>query len=125
MELISYGAITEDFKDITKLKRYLKNINNKQSNEIRLDCYSFINDREIIYRLFEKLKLPVPLAFEIFKPSDNYPPHVDEGGISYFIPLESGTFFIGNINYPIVPFVLYAFNDGIPHNSNFCSIMLK
>ena len=125
MILISYGAITEDFKDIARLKKRLKNINNKQSNEIRLDCYSFLDDRDIICRLFEKLKLPAPLAFEIFKPSENYPPHTDGGNTSYFIPLESGTFFIGNINYPIVPFVLYSFNDGIPHNSNFCSIMLK
>jgi len=51
--------------------------------------------------------------------------HVDYGGISYFIPLEEGIFQIGGVNYPIVPFVLYAFEDSMLHNSNFASIMLK
>lgn len=51
--------------------------------------------------------------------------HVDDGGISYFIPLEEGVFQIGGVNYPIVPFVLYSFEDSMLHNSNFVSIMLK
>lgn len=124
MILNSYGAITKDFKVIAKLKKYLEKINNKQLNQTRLDCYK-IEEREVIYDLFDKLSLPVPIAIEIFKPSDNYPVHIDGGGISYFIPLESGLFFIEGVNYPIVPFVLYSFNDGIAHNSNFCSIMIK
>lgn len=124
MILNSYGAITKDFKVIAKLKKYLEKINNKQLNQTRLDCYK-VEEREVIYDLFDKLSLPVPIAIEIFKPSDNYPVHIDGGGISYFIPLESGLFFIEGVNYPIVPFVLYSFNDGMLHNSNFSSIMIK
>lgn len=95
-----------------------------QIEQHRVDCYS-IGTVPDINRKFESLFLPQPKSIEIFYPSQNYPPHTDEGGISYFIALEKGEFYIDNVSYHVTPFVLYAFDDGELHNTNFCAIMLK
>lgn len=124
MILISYGAVTERFKVMAGLIKKMKSIKNGEIEQTRVDCYEF----EYFTDLLEKFKnkgINVPKDIEIFCPSDNYPPHVDSGGTSYFIPLEKGNFYIDGINYPVVPFVLYSFDDGEPHNTDFCSIMLK
>jgi hypothetical protein len=64
-------------------------------------------------------------SMEVFYPKENYPDHIDGGGTSYFIALEDGVFKIEGVTYNISPFVLYAFEDSKPHNSNMCAIMLK
>lgn len=122
--LISYGAITEDFVAIAKYKKYLEKIKNGSIKQHRVDCYETRYILEVAHK-FVALGIEVPKNVEIFWPSDNYPPHKDQGGLSYFIPLESGEFYIDNVSYPIVPFVLYAFDDGKLHNTNFAAIMLK
>lgn len=122
--LISYGAISQDFKSIAKLKKEMFKVKGNDIQEHRVDCYETTNSN-IINSKFEKLGLKVPTNIEIFYPSDKYPAHVDEGGVSYFVGLESGNFFIDGINYPIVPFVLYAFDDAKLHNTDFCALMLK
>ena len=124
-ELISYGAISTDFKVIANFSRILTKL--KELKQTRLDCYQCPNPivNEAIAKKFEAKNLEESTIIEVFAPSKNYPMHVDYGGISYFIPLEEGIFQIGGVNYPIVPFVLYAFEDSMLHNSNFASIMLK
>lgn len=130
MDLISYGSISKDFKIIAQLSKLLLKIKNEGVSQNRLDCYSIHNHisdkaQNTIYDKFTRSKLTTPESVEIFIPSVNYPSHTDEGGVSYFIPLEEGRFLIENVSYPIVPFVLYAFEDSKPHNTNFGAIMLK
>ncbi|AGO47547.1 hypothetical protein Phi4:1_gp014 [Cellulophaga phage phi4:1] len=129
MELISYGRITENFKTIAQLKDYFNKIKNKEIPSNRLDCYPTdklnVKALSAIINKFTASKLDMPKDWEIFYPSDSYPSHTDEGGTSYFIGLESGNFTIGDISYPIVPYVLYSFEDSKLHNTDFGAIMLK
>ena len=126
VSLIVYGAVTEDFVIIAQLKKKMLKVKSGQVEEHRVDCYSMGDDiPHYIMDKFERMGVPSPKGGEIFNPSEKYPPHHDRGGISYFIPLESGTFYIGGVNYPVVPFVLYAFEDSRLHNTDFCAIMLK
>lgn len=126
ISLVVYGAITEDFKIMAQLKKRMISIKSGQVKEHRVDCYSGGNYvPDYIVDKFDSIGIPSPKDVEIFNPSEKYPPHHDRGGISYFIPLESGTFYIGGVNYPVVPFVLYAFEDSRLHNTDFCAIMLK
>lgn len=126
MDLISYGSISKDFKVIARLSKLLVKIKNGEVSQIRLDCFpTGGKETEEINNKFKECDLPSPKSSEVFLPSINYPSHVDEGGISYFIPLEEGKFLIENVSYPVVPFVLYAFEDSKPHNTNFGAIMLK
>jgi len=124
MDLVSYGGISSDFTIIAQLNKLLQ----KELKETRLDCYDVNwSDRlraEVVNK-FVINGIDFPATYEIFKPSKNYPSHVDKGGISYFIPLEEGYFTIENVNYPIVPFVLYSFEDSKLHNTDFGAIMLK
>lgn len=127
MDLISYGSVSKDFKIIAQLSKLLTKIKNGEIRETRLDCYPLTSNSIAvdITKKFETEKIPVFNSVEVFLPSINYPSHVDEGGTSYFIPLEEGNFLIESVSYPIVPFVLYAFEDSKPHNTNFGAIMLK
>jgi hypothetical protein len=122
--LISYGAISKDFKGIAQLKKQMFKVKNGEIEQHRVDCYK-ITDTKIFETKFTDLGVEIPREIEIFYPSEKYPSHVDGGGISYFVALESGNFYIDGITYPIVPFVLYAFDDGKLHNTDFCAIMLK
>lgn len=129
MELTIYGSITNKFGIFAEATYFCNNIKNDKIKQSRLNCY-YKHDLppRILKCIAEKLKLlklETQDKIEIFYPSQNYPPHTDEGGISYFIPLEEGTFSINGVNYPVIPFILYSFEDGNPHNSNFVSIMLK
>lgn len=130
MDLISYGSVSKDFKIIAQLSKLLTKIKNGEIPQDRLDCYSVdknisTNLKGEIYNKFKSSNLDIPTSSEVFLPSMNYPSHVDEGGTSYFIPLEEGRFLIENVSYLIVPFVLYAFEDSKLHNTNFGAIMLK
>lgn len=126
MELISYGSISKNFSDIAKLSNFFKKIKNKDIKQTRLDCYELNLDlHPILNRKWNDCNMKLVFNIEIFYPSQNYPDHTDNGGISYFIPLEEGIFTISNVNYPIVPFVLYSFEDSKLHNTNFGAIMLK
>ncbi len=65
-------------------------------------------------------------TIEIFIPSRDYPNHVDEGGLSFFIPLEDcGYFTSGGIRHKVDIFNLYSFNDGVEHNTDVACIMIK
>lgn len=114
---------------MAKLAILLNKIKNKEVEQSRFDCYSLTNIpltvMDAINTKFESKNLKLPTQIEIFCPSENYPSHTDAGGISYFIGLEGGEFSIGDVNYPIVPFVLYSFEDSMVHNTNFAAIMLK
>lgn len=127
MELISYGAVSSDFKIMAQMTSLLNKIKQGEIKKTRLDCYAVtsLNITEHINKKFEKINFPHPTNIEVFLPSKNYPSHTDEGGTSYFIALEEGIFSISGVNYPIVPFVLYAFEDSKLHNTNFGAIMLK
>ena len=129
MELISYGSISNDFKIMAQLTKFLNKIKNGDIEQTRVDCYSLDTlNVSIIVKIYHKFKdkgLPNPQDMEVFYPIENYPSHTDDGGTSYFIGLESGNFIIENVSYPIVPFVLYAFEDSKLHNTNFAAIMLK
>jgi hypothetical protein len=126
MSLVSYGSIIEDFKSLAQIKNQIKQMKSGMVKQHRLDCYYFEkNPNCVINKMKEIGKLPLQSYIEVFIPSDNYPPHKDEGGTSYFIPIESGEFFIDGVNYPVIPFVLYGFDDGKLHNTNFPAIMLK
>jgi hypothetical protein len=129
MELISYGSISKDFKVMAQLTIILNKIKNNEIEQSRVDCYSLNQLPKSalveIDKKFNEKNLSIPKQIEIFYPSQNYPSHTDDGGTSYFIGLESGEFLIGDVNYPIVPFVLYAFEDSKLHNTNFAAIMLK
>lgn len=122
--LASYGAVSKNFAIMAKLKKELQKVKAGLTPQHRVDCYN-ITDILCLREKFLNLKIKFPENVEIFYPSENYPPHSDGGGISYFIPLESGNFYIDGISYPVVPFVLYSFDDGVLHNTNFCAIMLK
>jgi hypothetical protein len=122
--LLSYGHISTDFKVMAKLKKVMIKIKNGEIEQHRIDCYKF-TDTNLLEGKFKDLGINFPNNVEIFYPSDKYPSHIDEGGISYFIALENGEFYIDGVSYPIVPFVLYAFDDGKLHNTDFCAIMLK
>jgi hypothetical protein len=125
VSLISYGAVTTNFAQIAVMKRLSEKIKSSElKSGNRLDCYPTVFS-DFYQEKFTDCDLDVPNSIEVFAPSDNYPPHIDDGGTSYFIPLEKGNFSIDGISYPIVPFVLYAFEDGKLHNSDFCSIMFK
>lgn len=124
VSLVSYGAITKDFKVMAGLTKRMNEIKNGKIEAHRLDCYP-IGTVPDINRKFESIGHPQPQNMEIFMPSANYPSHVDEGGMSYFIPLEEGIFTIDDVDYMITPFVLYAFEDGKLHNTLLCAIMLK
>lgn len=101
-------------------------VKNGEIEQYRVDCYKIpFNETKILDTKFTDLGIHTPKDIEIFYPSDKYPSHIDGGGISYFVPLESGDFYIDGVTYPIVPYVLYAFDDGKSHNTDFCSIMLK
>ncbi len=130
MDLISYGSISKDFKIMAQLTNLFNKIKFSDIKETRLDCYDIskhfsIAVKESIDKKFNDIKINIPTNIEVFYPSVNYPSHVDGGGISYFIPLEEGLFLIEGVNYSIVPFVLYAFEDCKLHNTNFGAIMLK
>ena len=125
ISLIVYGAVAEDFKTIAYLKNQMTKIKDGLIKKHRLDCYNLEKIPGEIVSKLKDCKINLTQDFEVFLPSEKYPPHCDEGGISYFIPLESGTFYIGGVNYPVVPFVLYAFEDSRLHNTDFCAIMLK
>lgn len=127
MEFISYGAVSSDFKVMVQMTSLLNKIKQGEIKERRLDCYIIpsLNIIEHINKKFESINFQHPTNVEVFIPSINYPAHTDEGGTSYFIPLEEGIFSISGVNYPIVPFVLYAFEDSKLHNTNFGAIMLK
>ena len=127
IELISYGSIAKDFKVMAQLTKLLAKVKNGEVTQNRVDCYNITSQSilDSIIIKFKDVNLDLPISSEIFLPSTNYPSHIDEGGISYFIPLEEGKFLIGGVFYPIVPFVLYAFEDSKPHNTNFGAIMLK
>lgn len=127
MDLTSYGAVSTDFKIIALLSRLYEKTSDIKPH--RLDCYN-VDDysdklNDAIKLKFKESELKPYGSKEVFKPSKNYPSHKDEGGISYFIPLEEGWFTIENVNYPIVPFVLYGFEDSKLHNTDFGAIMLK
>lgn len=124
MILISYGAVSKDFKVIAQLKKQMYKVKNNEIEPHRVDCYK-ITDRTPFDTKFTDLGMTLPKNIEIFNPSDKYPSHTDDGGISYFVALESGNFYIDGITYPVVPFVLYAFDDGKLHNTDFCAVMLK
>lgn len=121
---ISYGQVSKDFKTLAKLFIQLNKVKNKEVPQTKVDCYLFTGI-DLLQPKFTDINLPMPKDMEIFHPSMKYPPHTDKGGLSYFIPLESGIFSIDGVDYPVVPFVLYAFDDGKLHNTNFCAIMLK
>lgn len=125
ISLVSYGPVSKDFKTIAGLKKQMLKVKAGEVEQHRVDCYPFRVNSELINKFNEELRISLPESFEIFYPSEKYPPHVDEGGTSYFIPLESGNFFIDGVSYPIVPFVLYGFDDGKLHNTDFCAVMLK
>lgn len=127
MDLISYGSVSKDFKIMAQLTNLLSKIKQGEVKQFRLDCYA-ISSKSIIESItikFEVSGIPMFDSVEVFCPSTNYPSHIDEGGTSYFIALEKGNFLIGNVSYPIVPFVLYAFEDSKLHNTDFGAIMLK
>lgn len=126
ISLICYGQVTEKFKCFAGLTNMLKNIRLGQIKQSRVDCYPIDNVPIYLSNKIKKCKIElIEDSFEIFVPTQNYPSHVDEGGVSYFVPLEGGLFFIDGVSYPVVPFVLYGFDDGKLHNSNFGSIMIK
>lgn len=127
MDLISYGSVSKDFKVMAQLTNLLNSIKQGEVKQFRLDCY-VIPSKSVIKSIttkFEALDIPMFESIEVFYPSTNYPSHVDEGGTSYFIALENGNFLIENVSYPIVPFVLYAFEESKLHNTDFGAIMLK
>lgn len=124
VSLVCLGAVTDNFKTIAKLKKFITQINNNEIKSERLDCYNYVIGIDV-FNKFKSLELDSPRTYEIFYPSEIYPPHKNSGGTSFFIPLESGNFWIDNISYPVLPFVLYGFEDSKLHNSDFCSIMLK
>lgn len=125
-KLISYGAISTNFKDFAKLKKELKKIESNEVEPHRLDCYPLEN-KSIVNNCFERFGFKTPGFIEIFSPSDKYPLHVDseKPSESFFIPLRGGIFTYDNIDYPVVPFVLYSFDDSVLHGSNFTSIMIR
>ena len=129
MELVSYGSVSRDFRVIAQMRKLLKRIQNQEIPEHRIDCYSVDSleslSKDSINIKFSQNSLKMPENIEVFCPSENYPSHTDSGGISYFIGLESGLFTIGGTSYPIVPFVLYSFEDSKSHNTDFGAIMLK
>lgn len=130
MDLISYGSLSKDFKIMAQLTKLFNKVKNKEIKEFRVDCYDIkvhcsIPVLQSIDKKFEEIGMSGPTHLEVFYPSEHYPDHVDEGGISYFIPLESGLFNIGGVSYPVVPFVLYGFEDSKPHNTDFGAIMIK
>lgn len=129
MDLISYGSVTTSFKLIAQLNGLIKKADTGEIKATRLDCFKL--DLVFSHALDNAIGTKFSAnglkydTIELFKPTRNYPSHADEGGTSYFIPLEEGIFSIGDVNYPIVPYVLYAFEDSKLHNTNFASIMLK
>lgn len=125
ISLTSYGAVTDDFRTIAYLKNQMSKIKSGGIASHRVDCYHLEKIPGAIVGKLKEIGCTLTKELEVFLPSDNYPPHVDDGGQSYFIPLESGYFYIDGVNYPIVPFVLYGFDDGKLHNTDFCAIMLK
>lgn len=130
MDLISYGSLSKDFKIMAQLTKLFNKIKNHEIKEYRVDCYEVKSHCSIpllqsIEDKFKEKELRWSSHLEVFYPSEHYPDHIDEGGISYFIPLESGLFNIGGVSYPVVPFVLYGFEDSNPHNTDFGAIMIK
>lgn len=131
MKLTAHGAITSDYKVISKLTNLSKKIKEGKVESYRNNCYKYNNyisnnySECIINELFSNLKLQKPKEMEIFYSPIYVPPHTDEGKLSYFIGFEPGEFFIGGISYPIVPFVLYSFDESCLHNSNFLALMIK
>lgn len=124
--LTSYGLIGPDFKTYAKLRKMLDKIKSGAVAQHKVDCYP-CDELQLINTTFEKFGIRPPKNIEVFYPSERYPSHTDgpEGGESFFIPLESGDFLYDGVSYPIVPFVLYSFDDGRLHNTNFASIMIK
>jgi len=100
--LTTYGPITTDFKVMARLIKRMRDIKSKKVIPHRLDCYEVGECYEYIKNKTKDILINVTM--EIFNPSLNYPPHIDDGGISYFIPLEPGNFYINTVSYPIVPF---------------------
>ena len=121
---VCLGTVTEKFQTIARLKKEMLRIKQGLVEQTRLDCYPYIMG-SYIFKKFEKIGLTVPKESEIFYPSDKYPSHTDSGGTSYMIPLEQGLFTINGVSHPVIPFVLYGFDDGKLHNTDFCAIMLK
>ena len=130
--LVSYGTIVKDFSFFARIRKELDKVKSGSLPQKRVDCYEITDvtiKREI--NLYFSEELIENISIEIFYPSTTYPSHIDSTPntrnitTSYFIAMESGEFTINDICYPIVPFVLYSFDDSKPHNSNFCSIMIK
>lgn len=124
IDFVCFGAVTEKFSSIANLKKELNKIKTGAVAPVRVDCYPYTIGN-MIYNKFKNIGLDIPQEGEIFYPSEVYPPHIDGEGFSYFIPLESGNFTIDGVVYPIVPFVLYGFDDRKLHNTDFCAIMLR
>lgn len=124
-DLIIYGAIADDFAKLAGYRKMYQSAITGDLKYLRVDCWELPSIPVSLRQKFSEVGIQFPRHLEIFNPSTDYPPHKDEGGISYFIPLESGIFTIKGVSYPVVPFVLYAFEDGELHNTDFCAIMLK
>jgi hypothetical protein len=127
MKLIVHGSISSNFALFARLVKIVEKIESgaiRQSG--RIDCFELptIEYQEICFILKNKFQIQ-PSDIEIFFPSMNYPSHKDEIGTSYFIPLENGIFTIDDMSHPVVPFVLYSFDDSNLHNSDFPSIMIR
>lgn len=130
MELTSYGSITNDFRCMAQMVKLRNKIISGEITETRQDCFDVAGNvpPSLVDWIKSKLSdchLRHNGKMEVFYPREKYPCHVDSGEVSFFIALQPGNFFISNVSYPIVPFVLYSFDDGKPHNSDFMSIMIK
>lgn len=122
-----YGSVSNDFKIFAKIIKELEKI--KETEQSRLDCYEFSNFSSKVREAIQtKISQVVDglTTIEIFIPSRDYPNHVDEGGLSFFIPLEDyGYFTSGGIRHKVDIFNLYSFNDGVEHNTDVACIMIK
>ncbi len=122
-----YGVISNDFKIFAKIVNELEKI--RETEQSCLDCYEFSKFSSPIRDAVQnKISQVVNglTTIEIFIPSRDYPNHVDEGGLSFFIPLEDcGYFTSGGIRHKVNMFNLYSFDDGVEHNTDVACIMIK
>lgn len=124
-----HGALTTNFKVIAQLKKFLKKVECGDVVEYRCDCFKLdelhsLAKTEIAKTLNELCEVE-QYEIELNYPMDDYQCHVDQGGISYIIPLQPGTMNINGCDVSVSPYVVYSFDDGLKHNTNFPSIMIK
>ncbi len=123
-----YGQITARFPVYVSTIKWLEKISLGQIVPTRYGCYSISSlHSELFSAIAQLLDLSLEdWKMEVYFPDRDFPPHTDEGGISFMVPLDtwcSAT--INGVTHDLKLGGVYSFNDGNPHATTGPLLMMK